>query len=216
MNRIVIFPSPDAVQEFRVTTAVAPAEFGRAGGAIVNASIKSGTNQIHGTVYGTVFGCFRDRIFDANPLYFALPGTALPPFQRKQFGFGAGDPLWNDQLFIFGDYQALRQKKPQDSGFQTVPTALMRQGIFTELPGLATTTLPSPGLTGWSSVTIQSGTPAFTNPDGDIHDGFSNPEGTYTTSAVSNGFGSISGTRQQSERQMEFAARINFSPEVNT
>ncbi len=153
VNTIVIFPSPDAVQEFRITTAVAPAEFGRAGGAIVNASIKSGTNQIH----GTLFGYFRDQIFDANPLYFAPPGTALPPFQRKQFGFAAGGPLWKNKLFIFGDYQALRQKQPQDSGFQTVPTALMRQGNFTELLGQKTTTLPFPGLTGCSSVTTANG-----------------------------------------------------------
>ena len=67
VNTIVFFPSPDAIQEFRVTTAVAPAEFGRAGGAIVNTSIKSGTNQIH----GTAFGYFRDQVFDANPLYFS-------------------------------------------------------------------------------------------------------------------------------------------------
>jgi hypothetical protein len=152
VNSIVIFPSPDAIQEFRVTTAVAPAEFGRAGGAIVNTSIKSGTNQIH----GTVFGYFRDQIFDASPNYFS-PTSAVPAFQRKQFGFAAGGPIWKDKLFIFGDYQALRQKQPQDETFQTVPTALMRQGNFTELLGLATTTLPDPVLTGCTSVTTASG-----------------------------------------------------------
>ena len=152
VNSIVIFPSPDAVQEFRVTTAVAPAEFGRAGGAIVNASIKSGTNQIH----GTAFGYFRDQIFDANPLYFS-PTSATPAFQRKQFGFAAGGPIWKNKLFIFGDYQALRQKQPQDAGYQTVPTALMRQGNFSELLGLATTTLPYATLTGCNTVTTASG-----------------------------------------------------------
>lgn len=152
VNTIVFFPSPDAIQEFRVTTAVAPAEFGRAGGAIVNTSIKSGTNQIH----GTVFGYFRDQVFDANPNYFS-PGTSAPPFQRKQFGFAAGGPILHDKLFIFGDYQALRQKQPQDAGFQTVPTALMRQGNFTELLGLATTTLPDPTLTGCKTVTMANG-----------------------------------------------------------
>lgn len=152
VNTIVIFPSPDAVQEFRVTTAVAPAEFGRAGGAIVNASIKSGTNQIH----GTVFGYFRDQVFDANPNYFN-PGTAAPAFQRKQFGFAAGGPILRDKLFIFGDYQALRQKQPQDAGYQTVPTALMRQGNFSELLGTAMTTLPDPTLTGCKSVTMANG-----------------------------------------------------------
>jgi hypothetical protein len=152
VNTIVFFPSPDAIQEFRVTTAVAPAEFGRAGGAIVNTSIKSGTNQIH----GTVFGYFRDQVFDANPLYFN-PGTTPPAFQRKQFGFAAGGPILKDKLFLFGDYQALRQKQPQDAGFQTVPTALMRQGNFTELLGLGTTTLPDPTLTGCHAVTMANG-----------------------------------------------------------
>jgi hypothetical protein len=152
VNTIVFFPSPDAIQEFRVTTAVAPAEFGRAGGAIVNASIKSGTNQIH----GTVFGYFRDQVFDANQNYFS-PGTAASPFQRKQFGFAAGGPILRDKLFLFGDYQALRQKQPQDAGYQTVPTALMRQGNFTELLGLGTTTLPDPTLTGCTSVTMANG-----------------------------------------------------------
>jgi len=152
VNTIVIFPSPDAIQEFRVTTAVAPAEFGRAGGAIVNASIKSGTNQIH----GTAFGYFRDQIFDASPNYFS-PTTATPAFQRKQFGFAAGGPILKDKLFLFGDYQALRQKQPQDEGFQTVPTALMRTGNFTQLLGLATTTLPNAALTGCNTVTTASG-----------------------------------------------------------
>jgi hypothetical protein len=152
VNTIVIFPSPDAIQEFRVTTAVAPAEFGRAGGAIVNASIKSGTNKIH----GTVFGYFRDQIFDADPEYFS-PTSTVPAFQRKQFGFAAGGPILKDKLFLFGDYQALRQKQPQDSGFQTVPTALMRTGNFSELLGLATTTLPNSVLTGCNSVTAASG-----------------------------------------------------------
>jgi hypothetical protein len=53
-------------------------------------------------------------------------------------------------------------------------------------------------------------TPAFANPDSNIHDGVANADGTYTTGAVSNGFGTINGTRQQSQRQLELAARINF------
>jgi hypothetical protein len=52
--------------------------------------------------------------------------------------------------------------------------------------------------------------PAFTNPDGDIHDGLTNGDGTYTTGPTSNGFGTINATRNQSQRQLELAARINF------
>jgi hypothetical protein len=137
VNSIVFFTPPEAIQEFRVTTSVAPAEFGRAGGAILQNSVKSGTNSIH----GSAFGYFRDQIFDASKLYFS-PGTPNPDFQRKQFGFAAGGPLWKDKLFIFGDYQALRQKLPQDTGFYTVPTALMRQGNFSELLGQNVTSNP--------------------------------------------------------------------------
>jgi hypothetical protein len=52
--------------------------------------------------------------------------------------------------------------------------------------------------------------PAFVNPDADIHDGVANANGTYTTGPTSNGFGTINGTRQESQRQLELAARINF------
>ncbi|QHN05324.1 TonB-dependent receptor [Granulicella sp. WH15] len=137
VNTIVFFTPPEAIQEFRVTTSIAPAEFGRAGGAIVQNSIKSGTNAIH----GSAFGYFRDQIFDANPNYFS-PTSPSPAFQRKQFGIAAGGPIWKDKLFIFGDYQALRQKQPKDAGFHTVPTALMRQGNFSELLGQSVTTTP--------------------------------------------------------------------------
>ena len=137
VNSIVFFTPPEAIQEFRVTTSVAPAEFGRAGGAILQNSVKSGTNSIH----GSAFGYFRDQIFDANPLFFN-PGTPPPAFQRKQFGVAAGGPIWKDKIFLFGDYQALRQKQPKDTGFYTVPTALMRQGNFSELLGQNVTSNP--------------------------------------------------------------------------
>jgi hypothetical protein len=137
VNSIVFFTPPEAIQEFRVTTSVAPAEFGRAGGAILQNSVKSGTNSIH----GSAFGYFRDQIFDANPLFFN-PGTPPPAFQRKQFGVAAGGPIWKNKIFLFGDYQALRQKQPKDTGFYTVPTALMRQGNFSELLGQNVTSNP--------------------------------------------------------------------------
>jgi hypothetical protein len=143
VNSIVFFTPPEAIQEFRVDTSVAPAEFGRAGGAIINNSIRSGTNQIH----GSLFGYYRSAAFDANPNYFA-PKQAAPSFQRKQLGFAAGGPIWKDKIFLFGDYQALRQKQPQDTGFHTVPTQRMRNGDFGELLGQDVTTVPDSTLTG--------------------------------------------------------------------
>ena len=152
VNTIVFFPPLEAIEEFRVTTSVAQAEFGRAGGAVVNTSIRSGTNQVH----GAVFGMYRSDAFDANPNYFA-PTATVSNFQRKQFGAAVGGPLWKDKLFLFLDYQGLRQKLPQSAGYVTVPTLLMRQGNFSELLGTASTTLPDPTLSGCTSVTTASG-----------------------------------------------------------
>ncbi|MDP9050792.1 MAG: TonB-dependent receptor [Acidobacteriota bacterium] len=149
VNSLVFFTPPEAIDQFRVSTSVAPAEFGRAGGAIINSSVKSGTNSIH----GSVFGYYRSKVFDANPNYFA-PTQPSPSFQRKQFGFAAGGPIWKDKIFLFGDYQALRQKQPQDTGYHTVPTARMRNGDFGELLGQDVTTVPDPTLTGCTSVKV--------------------------------------------------------------
>lgn len=134
VNTLVFFPNVDATQEFRVNTSVAPAEFGRAGGAIVQTSIKSGTNQIH----GSAFEFARSSLFDANPNYSffgATPQAALP-FKRNEFGGSLGMPILKDKLFVFGDYQGYRESTPLNAQFLTVPTALMRTGDFSELLGL--------------------------------------------------------------------------------
>jgi hypothetical protein len=130
LNTLLIFPNIDATQEFKVDTSVAPAQYGRAGGAIVAASIKSGTNQYH----GSAFWFYRSGKFDANPSYRFLGASASPnpPFNRNQPGFSIGGPILKNKLFGFGDYQAFRENLPQNSYFVTVPTALMRTGDFEE------------------------------------------------------------------------------------
>jgi len=131
VGTIVFFPPVEGTQEFRITTTVAPAEFGGAGGAMVQSSIKSGANHYHGSAF--VFD--RDQIFDANPNYnFAgTPGgLPAPTFHRTQFGGTLGGPIWHNRVFLFGDYQGLRQKQPQGEVYLTVPTALMRTGNFSE------------------------------------------------------------------------------------
>ena len=127
VNTIVFFVDTDAIQEFRVDTSVAPAEYGRAGGAVVNATYKSGTNDWHGTGFWQI----RNSAADADPNYFS--GAPKLIFQRNQFGFAGGGPILKNKLFIFGDYQALRQKLPLNDGPITVPTALERTGDFSEL-----------------------------------------------------------------------------------
>ncbi|MFZ0274049.1 MAG: TonB-dependent receptor [Acidobacteriaceae bacterium] len=131
LNTILIFPNIDATQEFKIDTSVAPAEYGRAGGAIVASSIKSGSNQIH----GSAFWFYRSGNFDANPSYRFLDAAASPnpPFNRNQPGFSIGGPILKNKLFGFGDYQAFRENQPINPYFLTVPTALMRQGNFSEL-----------------------------------------------------------------------------------
>ena len=114
-----------------MNTSVAPAEYGRAGGAIVITSIKSGTNQFH----GSAFECYRSGHFDSKPNYRfnGAPATPAASFNRNQPGFSAGGPILKNKLFIFGDYQALREVLPVPPHYLTVPTALMRGGDFSEL-----------------------------------------------------------------------------------
>ncbi len=132
-NVILFFPPVDATQEFKVDTSVAPAQYGRAGGALIVSSIKSGTNQIH----GSAFDFYRSNKWAANPNYSfpynGLPAGPKPPYNRNQFGGSAGLPIIKNKLFLFGDYEGTRYQQPAGSGYDTVPTALMRQGNFTEL-----------------------------------------------------------------------------------
>jgi outer membrane receptor protein involved in Fe transport len=129
VNTIVFFVPPDAIQEFRVDTNVAPAEYGRAGGGVVNATYKSGTNDWH----GTFFYQLRNSAADANPNYFS-PNEPASLFHRNQFGAAGGGALLKNKLFIYGDYQGVRQSLPIAGEFITVPTALERTGNFSQLP----------------------------------------------------------------------------------
>jgi hypothetical protein len=137
VNTIVFFPPADAIDEFRVQTSVAPAQYGRAGGALVVTSLKSGTNDIH----GSAFWFNRNKELNAES-FFTSPHTPTPPFTRNQFGGTVGLPILKDKLFIFGDYQGLRQKIPGSPGYTTVPTDAMRTGDFSELLCGGATTCP--------------------------------------------------------------------------
>jgi len=143
VNTIVFFPPADAIDEFRVQTSVAPAQYGRAGGALVVTTLKSGTNDIH----GSAFWFNRNTALNAES-FFTSPGTPTPPFTRNQFGGTLGMPILKNKLFFFADYEGLRQKIPGSPGYTTVPTDAMRQGDFSELLcGGAATCPQSTGLT---------------------------------------------------------------------
>ena len=158
VNSINFFPPAEAIQEFRVNTSVAPAEFGRAGGGIVQTSLKSGANAIH----GSAFWFIRNSALDGNTAYFFPPKDPVTgniikaPFKRNQFGGTVGMPIFKDKLFIFADYQGLRQDRPLNPEFATVPTDLMRKGDFSELLGTGLTTTPA-AFAGCGAVTPVNG-----------------------------------------------------------
>jgi hypothetical protein len=97
----VVKPPVDAIQEFQIQTNNFSAEFGRAGGAIVNATIKSGTNGFHGAAWEF----FRNDALDANA-YFSDPATQRKPeLRQNQFGAVAGGRIIRDKTFWFADYE---------------------------------------------------------------------------------------------------------------
>jgi hypothetical protein len=120
----VVRPPPDALAEFKVETSNYGAEFGHSAGAVVNASIKSGTNQIHGDLWEY----FRNDVLDARD----WDALTIPKYRQNQFGATLGFPILRNKLFFFGDVEANRIVFGQTSTL-TVPTPLMRQGNFTEL-----------------------------------------------------------------------------------
>lgn len=125
VNSILTFTPVEAIREFRVQTSIAPAEYGRAGGALVNVSVKSGSNQFH----GSAFEFLRNSVLDAQNTF----DGDKKLFQRNQFGGTIGGPVKKDKIFFFFSYEGLRQKLPLNADIATVPTALMRQGNFSEL-----------------------------------------------------------------------------------
>jgi len=117
-----IAPNPDAVQEFRVITNNYSAEFGKFAGGVVNIITKSGSNQLH----GSLFEFFRNNVLNANS-YGAL---AKPPLRRNQFGGAVGGPVIHDKTFFFGSYSGLRQTTASLLNSAIVPTARERSGDF--------------------------------------------------------------------------------------
>jgi Carboxypeptidase regulatory-like domain/TonB dependent receptor len=118
----VIQPSVDAIAEFKVQTNSYSAEFGRGNGAVMNAVIKSGTNQFHGDAYEF----FRNDVLDARNAFDEFGRTG---YQQNQFGATFGGPIRKDKTFFFGDYEGLRirQALPQ---LILVPTPAEIAGDF--------------------------------------------------------------------------------------
>ncbi|MCU1324129.1 MAG: Cna domain protein [Acidobacteriaceae bacterium] len=132
-----IIPSPDALQAFRVQTNNYAAEFGRAGGAVINVSFRSGTNAFHGVVYDYL----RNTVLNA---YGPFLGTGVKPtLIQNQFGATLAGPILKDKLFFFADYEGLRHI---DRSLQTatVPTMGERQGVFVAADGVTPIAMRNP------------------------------------------------------------------------
>jgi hypothetical protein len=129
-NLPAIQPSPDSIEEFKVITNSFDAEYGRNSGAVVNVVTKSGTNDIH----GSIFEFFRNDVLNAHPFtFFAAP---KPDFKQNQFGGTIGGPIKKDKTFFFGSYEGRRIVQGIVSQPINVPTgAELSNGDFSTLPG---------------------------------------------------------------------------------
>ena len=139
LNIPLVIPSPDAIGEFTMVTSTINPEYGRNSGAIINASIKSGTNQFH----GDVFEFYRDTFLDAKSWF----EPSASPFHQNEFGGTVGGPIIKDHAFFFFSYQGRRYTEPQ--GYQggsapTVYSPAERGGDFSADATLPASTNPIP------------------------------------------------------------------------
>ncbi len=122
----IVQPIIDAIQEFKVQTSTFSAEFGQAAGGVVNVTMKSGTNNIH----GNLFEFLRNSRMDATP-YFQPAGGGKPIFIQNQFGATLGGPVIKNRTFFFGSWQTSREVNAAPQ-IGSVPTEAMQQGIFSK------------------------------------------------------------------------------------
>jgi hypothetical protein len=132
----VVQPPPDALAEFRVQTRTYSSEFGTSAGAVINASLKSGTDSFHGDVWEFL----RNNVFDANSFFNNAGGVPKGHFVQNQFGGTIGGPIIKHRTFFFGDAQKLSSRKATTI-LSTVPTPLMKTGNFSELKPVLTNSL---------------------------------------------------------------------------
>jgi len=132
-NLPAIEPSPDSIEEFKVISNSFDAEYGRNSGAVVNVVTKSGTNNLHGSVYEF----FRNDVLNTHP--FTFIASPKPAFKQNQFGGTFGGPIKKDKTFFFASYEGRRVVQGVVSQQVTVPTATDLAGDFSNgVPGGAT------------------------------------------------------------------------------
>ena len=133
-SQVAFVPSPDAIQEMKVQINTYDAEFGRAAGGVLNAIVKSGTNQFHGSLYEF----WRNDKLEANSFINNSVGEGKPRQRYNLFGATGGGPLYipkvydgRNRTFVFGSWESIRQADPT-STLTTVPTLEQREGDFSK------------------------------------------------------------------------------------
>lgn len=124
LNRLVVNPSVDAIEEFKIQSSSYDAEYGRSGGAQVNVALKSGSNGIH----GSLFEFLRNSALDARN-FFDLADRKIPQYQRNQFGGSVGGPITKSQTFYFLNFEGARTRRAE-TRTSNVPTAQQKRGDF--------------------------------------------------------------------------------------
>ena len=124
----VAAPTQDTIEEFRVQTNAASAEYGRYSGGVITLSSKSGTNELHGTLYEFL----RNKQLNANTFFSNRSGLGRTPFTQNQFGGTLGGPIRKNKTFFFGSYEGFYQRTAL-TYLLNAPTDLMRAGNFSEL-----------------------------------------------------------------------------------
>lgn len=137
-TNVVIQPSVDALMEFKVETNTYSAEYGHSAGAVVNATIRSGTNTIH----GSAFEFIRNDAVDARNFYL-LPSQATPELRRNIYGATLGGPIIRNKTFLFASWQGTRQNSGAGTIVETLPSTAFRNGDFSSVK----TALNDPSLT---------------------------------------------------------------------
>ncbi len=124
-GQVVYYPIIDGIEEFKLNINAYSPEYGRSNGGTVMVIGKSGSNEMH----GSLFEFFRNEALNARNL-FAQPGPK-PEFRRNQYGGTLGGPIQANRTFFFGDWQGTRLRTGI-TRFSVVPTLGQRQGIFTQ------------------------------------------------------------------------------------
>ena len=125
----VVGPSVEAIGEMQILTNGYNAEYGRAAGGVVNVTIKSGTNELH----GTLFEFLQNDNINANPWESNRAGNPRGEFRQNQFGAAVGGPLIKNRTFWFADYQGTRIRDAGASSTLTIPTPAFAAGDFSAL-----------------------------------------------------------------------------------